>query len=353
MNKKVLSLILAACLSMSVLAGCGAKEEPAPAEPETKEEQSAEEEKKEEAEEKPAETASGVTIEYPANMQERGFTEALVLETMPEKVAVMSKAPVLALYELGVKMIAVPTSGVVAWPEELDASTEKLETGMNSNFDIETVIALEPDLVVMGYNSKDTYGKQLDDAEIPVYYVDAGHTVPYESVKAQTQVLVDAFGKEGEAGKAIMERFADLEARLDGMKDKYADKKVMVLQSAPPAHYIQTAEGTLASMAAMMGFGNVYENAEASMAPLDMETALSYNPDLVLCVGGTPDAAAHQKAMEADFAANPDYWNSIEAIKNGDVLYFSGSYIASTGIGFLDTMDEFIETVEAHYGAEA
>ena len=102
-----------------------------------------------------------------------------------------------------------------------------------------------------------------------------------------------------------------------------------------------------------MGFQNVYENSEASMAQLDLETALSYDPDLVLCVGGSTDAAEHQKLMEEDFAKNPEYWNSIEAISNGDILYFSSSFIASTGIGIIDNMNEFIDTIEAHYAESA
>ena len=283
-------------------------------------------------------------------MQERGYTEPLTLESEPERVVVMTKSPVLALYELGVEMIAIPEAGSsTVWPEDLDAATEKLNTTMNSNFDIETVIALEPDLVVMGYTSEETYGQALDDADIPVYYVDAGHTVSYESTKSQTEALVEAFGEGTEAGEAMLARFDELEARLDSVKDQYADMKVMVLQSSPPTHYIQTSEGTLASMAAMMGFGNVYENDAASMAELDREAALSYDPDLVLAVGGSATAEEHQAVMEDDFANNPDYWNSIPAIAGGDILYFPASFIASNGIAIIDNINSLIDMVEAHF----
>ena len=351
MFKRMMIGLLAVSMSLTALSSCGeeAAVESSVSEP-SQTESSAEESSTASSQET---DDAGVTISYPENMQERGYTEPLVLETEPQRVVVMSKAPVLALYELGVEMIAIPEGGVTVWPEDLDATTEKLNTSMNSNFDIETVVALEPDLVVMGYTSQETYGKALDDAGIPVYYVDAGHTVPYESVKMQTQALVDAFGADSEEGAASMGRFDELEERLAGLQEKYAEKSVMVLQSSPPTHYIQTAEGTLASMAAMMGFQNVYENSETSMAQLDLETALSYKPDLVLCVGGSTEAAEHQKLMEEDFANNPEYWNSIAAVANGDILYFSSSFIASTGIGIIDNMNEFIDTIEAHYGESA
>ncbi len=295
-------------------------------------------------------TSNGkITIEYPKDMQDKGFNNPLVLEKKPERTVVMSKAPVLALHKLGVKMIAIPKGGAVEWPKDLEESTEKLDISMKSNLDIETIIALNPDLVILGDRSKDKYGKILTDANIPVYYVNAGHTVPYEYIKDQTQMLVKAFGENSSNGKEIMARFESLEKELTDLQAKYSNKKVMVLQSSPPSHFIQTEEGTLASMAKMMGFKNVYENKTTSMAPLDMEQAISYNPDLVLCVGGTMDSESHKQAMEEDFAKNPDYWNNISAIKDGKVLYFSSKFISNTGIGFIDTMEEFIKTVNSFY----
>ena len=353
--KRMLAALLTASLSVAALAAC-AGESAAPSSSSAAPAGTAETPSapssagSSEAASAPAEAAAGVTIEYPANMQEKGYTEPLTLQSEPQRVVVMTKAPVLALYELGVEMIAIPEAGSsTVWPEELDAKTEKLNTTMNANFDIETVVALEPDLVVMGYTSEETYGQALDDADIPVYYVDAGHTVSYESTKMQTEALVDAFGAGSEEGEAMLARFDELEARLDSVKDKYSDMKVMVLQSSPPTHYIQTAEGTLASMAAMMGFQNVYENDAASMAELDREAALSYDPDLVLSVGGSATAEEHQALMEEDFANNPDYWDSIPAIANGDILYFPASFIASNGIAIIDSINSLIDMVEAHY----
>ena len=55
---------------------------------------------------------------------------------------------------------------------------------------------------------------------------------------------------------------------------------------------------------------------------LDREAALNYDPDLVLCGRrAARRAEEHQAVMEDDFANNPDYWNSIPAIADGDVLY--------------------------------
>ena len=348
--KKFITVILAATLSLTILASCNSKPNDGSSSNISTEMSSlSETENSSNSENNENKENKEFVISYPSNMQEKGFIETLTLEKMPEKVVVMSKAPVLTLYELGVKMIAIPKGGITPWPADLEASTQKLDIIMNSNFDIETVIALEPDLVILGANSKDTYGKVLSESNIPVYYVDAGHTVSYSSVKEQTIALVDAFGQSSDKGGKIIDRFNDLENKLAQMQSKYSDKSVMVLQSAPPSHYIQTEDGSFATMAKMMGFKNVYTNSTSSMAPLDMEQAISYNPDLVLCVGASPDGESHKKVMTDDFAKNPNYWNSILAIKDGKVLYFSSKYIANTGIGFIDNMEEFIEIIESFY----
>lgn len=290
-----------------------------------------------------------ITLNYPETLQKLGYTEPVVLDKVPERVVVMSTAPVLALYELGVNMIAIPKTSVVACPEDLAANAEQLSVTMNTNFDIETVVAMDPDLVIMGYTSQETYGMVLEGVEIPVYYVDAGHTVSYESIKAQTQILIDAFAPGSEIGTAIMQRFADLEARLETLGGKLEGKTCMVLQSSPPSHYIQTADGTLGSMARMIGLSNVYENDASSMVQIDYELALDYDPDVVLAVGMSPTGEAHEELMLADFENNHDYWYSIEAIAEGDMICLPVTYCSTGGINVIDNINNLADLIEAHF----
>ncbi len=315
--KKLLSLLLAAVMALGAAGLAAAEETP-------------------------------VTISYPANMQAKGFTDPVVLPAMPQRVVCMSTSPVLALNNLGVHIIAAPASAVVTWPESM-ADVQLLQLSHNSNFDIETVIAMEPDLVILGSTSADTYGKVLSEVNIPVYYVDAGHTVPYDSIKALTAELIAAFGPDSDAGREMTAAFASLEDRLAASKEQLAGKTVMVLQSSPPSHYIQTKDGTLGSMADMIGLTNVYENDQAFMAPVDFETALDLHPDLVLAVGMSPTGEGHKAVMEEDMANNPDYWNAIEAIANGDIIYLPVSFVSSAGINVIDHINELADLVLAHF----
>lgn len=239
----------------------------------------------------------------------------------------------------------MPQAAMLEWPADLVKDAKLLNVSMNSNFDIETVIALEPDLVIVGYQSKDTYGKILDREKIPVYYVDAGHVVSYESIKELTDVLIKAFGQHNAGAEAITDRFNKLEARMAEKRQENKGQKVMVLQSAPPRHYIQGKDGTLGSMLNMLGYENVYQNNK--MVLIDLEQALSYEPDLLFCVGGSKTAAEHQQVMEEDFAKNPEYWNNIKAIREREVIYLPIKYVATAGINVIDNINELIDIIDA------
>ena len=81
------------------------------------------------------------------------------------------------------------------------------------------------------------------------------------------------------------------------------------------------------------------------MVLLDLEVALSYNPDYIFSVGALPSGEEQQKSMEEDFANNPDYWNAIPAIKEGRILYLPIGYISSAGINVVDNINLLIDQV--------
>ena len=61
--------------------------------------------------EAPASSESFV-MEYPEDMQALGFTEPLVLDSVPQRIVCLSASPVLALYEMGANLVGIPPA---AW----------------------------------------------------------------------------------------------------------------------------------------------------------------------------------------------------------------------------------------------
>lgn len=296
---------------------------------------------------------TAIEIPYAKSLAQYGITGSLKLPKKPERVVSLTNTPVLTLYALGVNQVGIPDTKIIQWPEELKKQASLFQTGMRSNIDLEGVIALKPDLVIVGYHAKDTYGKILEQQKIPVYYVDAGPTVSYASVKEMTLLLVDAFGPDTKAGREIKERFASLEEQLQQQKQQNQGKKVMVLQAAPPQFYLQNRNGTVGSMFQLLGYTNVAPEAGGTMVTMDREKALSYDPDLIVCVSAMAGEQEQQAAMEKEFAEHGDYWNHFSAIRNRQVIYLPKWFAVSGGLDEIDQFQDLIQRLAALKAGQA
>ena len=279
-------------------------------------------------------------LEYTEIMKQQGFTEDIVLETKPERVVCVSTSTTPLLFEVGASLVGIPTSTVFETPS--DYTGEKLQSLMSDDFNIETVVALNPDLVIIPSSSKEQYGDALESSNIPVYYTNSGHSATYESVVQEAEVIINAFGKDSENAKKVLQSFDDLDKKMEESKKALEGKTVMIIATT---EYIQSKSGTAGSMADMIGLTNVYENEQAGMVALDQETTLGYNPDVILAIGSSMSEEDNKAVFEAAFAENSEYWGSFEAIKNNKVIYLPSSYMPSAGIGVVKQISDLIDFV--------
>lgn len=325
--KRIITLIC--CLCTFLFAGCSLKESV-------------------------SESSSGrapFVLSYPESLQKQGFPDALCLEKRPKRVVTLTNSPVLALYELGVNQVGVPDTKILAWPQAIKEKATLFQTGMRSQIDLESVIALSPDLVIVGVHAKDTYGKQLEAEKIPVYYVDAGPTVTYEDVKAMTLILASAFDDGSGKKDAIRNRFEKAEEMMKEARSRYDGKKVLILQGAPPRFYVQNEAGTVGSMFSLLGFKNVVGKGAGPMVPLKEEEAFSYEPDLIVFVSGMGGGDETKVLMEKEFAARPFYWNEFRAVKNGQLVYLPRRFAVSGGLEEVEQIKDLVSLLDAVPGA--
>ncbi len=344
-RNKFLSLALATTLSLSLLASCSSggddsgNSTPAP----TASASDSVADESNGTEEVSQESTGEIVLHYPKTMQDLGYTEAMVFEEMPQRVAVMTVAPVLALHELGLPLVCFPTTSVTTWPSEMTDFGIELPSSRSDTFDIELIIAENPDFVVMGTSDKETFGAIMEEAGYPVYYVDNGHSVTYDSVKEVTISLIDAFGES--KGADMLAMFEELETRMDAFTPP-EENTVLVIQTSGTAHYLQSTGGTLGNMLETLGFENVYDGGMGSMSLMDFEATLFYDPDHIYVVGGQPTAEAMEELMVEGFGAQQEYWDSIEAYAEGRVTYMPASFVSSAGITIVDCLHEIMDYYE-------
>ncbi len=296
------------------------------------------------------EEVDGFTMYYPDYMVEtEGKT--LRLNEKPEKIIVLSNAALQIMIRCDVRPIAITSISMGAeypdWVSELPV----ISTG-KSEVDTESIIAMEPDLVIMGSYLQEDYGTILDSAGIPVYYTSEGPSITYNEVKAEAIALTKSFGTEQDVAETEQE-FSDLETRAQEFCDSMEERDAMILFSFPPS-YQQTSKGYLGSMLSMLPFHNLSDtliDPDDRTAPLDLEKLVELDPEVIFAISPAYDSAEDLEASYAEeMQNNPAVWENLQAVKNDQVIYLSNEYVTSKGIQIIDSMNRLMDQLEETFG---
>ena len=340
--KKRCSALLAACLLTAVLAGCSQTQTAEQTVVQTTEAQQTEETQ-------PEKEGQTFSIGYPSYLQE-SQGEALVLEEKPEDIVVLSNSALQILVACGIEPVAVTSPHMQIdypdWVRELPV----ISTGM-SDLDSESVISMQPDLVIMGVHLKEDYGQQFQDAGIPVYYTSEGPSITYQEVKEEAITLTESFGTKEQLEK-MKSDFAEVEQRAADFREKWDSKQMMILFGAPPS-YQQTSKGYLGSILAMLPFENMADQVlseDSRTAPLDLENLLEVNPEILFAISPTAQSAEDLQAVYAEeFEKNPKIWSSLQAVKNDQVIWLSNEYVTSKGVHIIQSIHSLIDMLEEKF----
>lgn len=290
---------------------------------------------------------SAFSIKYPKSLYE-AFGESVELEKIPSRIICMTTGPVETLYEMGIDMMAIPDSITTEWSDDIGA--KKLPFSM-SDIDIESILAMEPDFVILSTGKKDKYGKVLEDNGISTYYVKAGPMVLFEDIKNEVKIFGEAFNKQEKCDE-ILKRFDDIEKRMEEYKENHKSQKMAILFGFPPS-MTMSSNSYLGDIMSKLGFDNLSDKNELSKMGesqnyvLNMELMIDVNPEiLVACSPGISEASVIQSSFEDEFKKNSAMWKNIDAVKNDNILYLGSNFAKSSGIKIIDDVDSLLDDLE-------
>lgn len=297
--------------------------------------------------------SEGITLYYPSYMYE-SEGETLALDKKPERIVCLSNAALQVLVRCDIQPVAVTSLATgVEYPEWV-SELPVISVAMDS-LDIESVIAMEPDLVIMGSYQKESYGQQLADAEIPVYYTSEGPSIAYNETREEAIALARSFGSDALVAE-IEAEFTAVEARAAEYTATHETQTMMIFFHLPGS-YQQTSQGYLGSMLSMLPFENLSDtlvDPSSRTVPIDVETAVTQNPDVIFAISPTAPAAEMLKATyEEAFAENAELWNQLDAVANDNIIYLSNEYVTSKGLHIVNSLHALIDMLEARYPVAA
>lgn len=267
--KKILALIIA--LSMFIISGCSSQQD------------------------RTVTDREGTEVNIPKKIEK-------IISTAP------SNTEVLMALGLGDKLVAIDT-----YSTDIEGVNTELPQIDFSNPDAETIIGLEPDIVIAsGHNktgSTEDPFKAISEAGIPVVYIPSSDSI--DGIYKDIEFIADVVNEKSK-GKEIID---DMKAQVDEIKaigDTIADKKSVYFEISPVPYLSSFGKSTfLNEMIEIIGAENIFANEDGWISPT-AESIIDANPDVII--------------TNAEYMENPtgeiksrNAWENINAIKNNEV----------------------------------
>lgn len=252
---------------------------------------------------------SGCSSQTDRMVTDREGTEV----NIPTKIEkIISTAPsnteVLMALGLGDKLVAIDK-----YSTDIEGINTELPQIDFSNPDAETIIGLEPDIVIAsGHNktgSVEDPFKAISEAGIPVVYIPSSDSI--DGIYKDIEFIADVVNEKSK-GKEIVD---DIKAQVEEIKaigDTITDKKSVYFEISPAPYLSSFGKSTfLNEMIEIIGAKNIFENEEGWVSPT-AEAIIDANPDVIITNAGYMENPTEE-------IKSRDAWENINAIKNNEV----------------------------------
>ena len=252
---------------------------------------------------------SGCSSQTDRMVTDREGTEV----NIPTKIEkIISTAPsnteVLMALGLGDKLVAIDK-----YSTDIEGINTELPQIDFLNPDAETIIGLEPDIVIAsGHNktgSVEDPFKAISEAGIPVVYIPSSDSI--DGIYKDIEFIADVVNERSK-GKEIVD---DMKAQVEEIKaigDKITDKKSVYFEISPAPYLSSFGKSTfLNEMIEIIGAKNIFENEEGWISPT-AEAIIDANPDVIITNAGYMENPTEE-------IKSRDAWENINAIKNNEV----------------------------------
>lgn len=289
-------------------------------------------------------TLSMFVISGCSSQQDRIVTDREGTEVnIPTKIEkIISTAPsnteVLMALGLGEKLVAIDK-----YSTDIEGINTELPQIDFSNPDAETIIGLEPDIVIAsGHNktgSTEDPFKLIREAGIPVVYIPSSDSI--DGIYKDIEFIADVVNEESK-GQEIID---DMKAKVDEIKaigDTITDKKSVYFEIAPAPNLFSFGKSTfLNEMIEIIGAKNIFANEDGWISPT-AEAVIDANPDVII-------TNAEYMENATDEIKSRDAWENINAVKNNEVYLVNKNTSSRPSQNAIKALEQMAKAIYPEY----
>jgi iron complex transport system substrate-binding protein len=258
------------------------------------------------------------------------FGGEVTIEARPERIISLAPSITEILYAIGAGPQVVGRTDYDNYPPEVE-DLPSVGGFSASAISVETILDLEPDLVIAGSVLQADIVDALRDTGITVYAVEP-NTV---------QEILDGILRLGtitgnvEGAEALTE---DMSARVDAVRAKVEDipedERVTVFYEIWHEPLTTTSDETyIGQLIELAGGINIFADVEGAYPTVSAEEIIARDPDVIL------GPSSHGDQLTPEMIAQRPGWESLSAMQNGRIYILDGDVISRSGPRVVDALE--------------
>ena len=255
----------------------------------------------------PVESANGIEITDMAG-------QTIILEKPADRIVALTASDCEILYALDAGDTLVGRGEYCDYPEQI-LEVKPVKSGSDTN--VEQIIALQPQLVIMG--NMDQTQQQIDAIKSAGIQVLITDPQKIEDIYVAIEIIGKAVGKNDEARKLIEE----MRSTFDQIKpiDGDGGRKTVYFEVSPLEYglWVAGANTFMDEIAEMTGLENAFSDV-SGWGQVSQEQVFERDPDYIVAV---PMSYASELDYKQELV-NREGWQNLKAVKN-DAIYITDS----------------------------
>jgi iron complex transport system substrate-binding protein len=282
----------------------------------------------------PTDTSPSVEVASPKTTFPLTLTDDLgrevTVEAEPERIVSLLPSNTEILFAIGAGDQVVGVTSYCDYPEE--ATTREQVGGItNKTLSVETVVAMEPDLVLAS-GSQDEIIPTLEEAGLIVI---ALKPATFDDILANIEMVGQATGHTDQATVLT----ADLRSRVEAVSTKVntipADSRPTVFYEVWHDPLMTAGPNTfIGQLIVLAGGKSIFDDVNKDWPEVSAEVILKRNPEVIL----GPDSHGEELTVEKISARTG--WANITAVQNEQIYILDGNAISRPGPRIVDMLEE-------------
>lgn len=283
----------------------------------------------------PSANTDSASTQAPTIQTARTFTDGLgrkvTLNGIPQRIVSLAPSNTEILFAIGAGSQVVGRDDFSDYPEQAAQVTDI--GGGFGKLDEETIVSLQPDLVLAADITPAEQVKALEDLGLSVYQLPNPTTL--DGMYTNLQTVAELTGHQAEAEQLI----GKLKVRVKAVEDKIAavqDKPSVFyeLDSTDPNAPYTSGPGTfIDTLIDMSGGTNLGSVLDSAWAQISLEELVTKDPNIIILGdytwgGVTPEDVAKRSG-----------WETLSAVKDGKVFTFDDNLVSRPGPRMVDGLE--------------